>query len=83
MQKAGRSILSDILRKQMENLGYPSLSKFYGDHREIGYSYELLRQVVYGGRIPRAETLLAILSGTGRAGIDEFAAQSGKHSHRT
>lgn len=63
MQKAGRSILSDILRKQMENLGYPSLSKFYGDHREIGYSYELLRQVVYGGRIPRAETLLAILSG--------------------
>ncbi|HEY5765116.1 MAG TPA: hypothetical protein VIS30_03720, partial [Candidatus Deferrimicrobiaceae bacterium] len=55
MQKAGRSILSDILRKQMENLGYPSLSKFYGDHREIGYSYELLRQVVYGGRIPRAE----------------------------
>jgi len=62
MQKPGRSILSDILKKQIETLGYPSLKKFYADHREIGYSYELLRQVVHGGRIPRAETLLTILS---------------------
>lgn len=55
-------ILSEILRKRIEVLGYPSLTKFCANHREIGYSYELVRQVVYRGRIPRAETLLAILS---------------------
>lgn len=62
MRKTGNTILSDILRKQVEFLGYSSLTRFFADHREIGYSYELVRQVVYGGRIPRAETLLAILS---------------------
>ncbi len=56
-----RTILSKVLRKRLEILGYASLRKFHGDRRELGLSYELLRQVVYGGRIPRTETLLAIL----------------------
>ena len=45
----------------MEHLGYSSLKKLAEDRKEIPFSYELLRQVVYGGRIPRAETLLIIL----------------------
>ncbi len=53
--------LSKILRKRIENLGYSSLKKFAEDRKGFRYSYELLRQVVYGGRIPRAETLLEIL----------------------
>ena len=56
-----RSILSKVLRKRLEILGYTSLKKFHGDRRELGLSYELLRQVVYRGRVPRTETLLAIL----------------------
>ena len=56
-----RSILSKVLRKRLEILGYTSLKKFHGDRSDLGLSYELLRQVVYRGRIPRTETLLAIL----------------------
>lgn len=53
--------LSRILRKRIETLGYTSLKKFVEDKEDFRYSYELLRQVVYGGRLPRAETLLSIL----------------------
>ncbi|MBI5419339.1 MAG: ADP-ribosylglycohydrolase family protein [Deltaproteobacteria bacterium] len=56
-------ILSTILRKRIDGLGYSSLKKFYEDRKELDCSYELLRQVVYGGRIPRSETLLRILHG--------------------
>lgn len=56
-----RTILSKVLRKRLELLGYTSLKKFHGDRKDLGLSYELLRQVVYGGRVPRTETLLAIL----------------------
>ena len=56
-----RSILSKILRKRLETLGYASLRKFHGDRENLGLSYELLRQVVYEGRVPRTETLLGIL----------------------
>ncbi len=56
-----RTILSKVLRKRLETLGYASLKKFHGDREKLGVSYELLRQVVYKGRIPRTETLLAIL----------------------
>src|SRR5512143_1842885 len=56
-----RTILSKVLRKRLEILGYASLRKFHGDRKELGLSYELLRQVVYRGRVPRTETLLAIL----------------------
>ncbi|GAB4363101.1 MAG: hypothetical protein Kow00128_03560 [Deltaproteobacteria bacterium] len=63
MEEQGRSILSNILRKQIDVLGYPSLAKFHAHHREtIGCSYELARQVIHEGRVPRADTLLAILS---------------------
>ena len=61
MPPSEKLILTDILKKRIESLGYPSLKKFHQDHPEIGFSYELLRQVVYGGRVPRAETLLAVL----------------------
>lgn len=56
-----RSILSKVLRKRLETLGYASLRKFHGDREGLGLSYELLRQVVYEGRVPRTETLLGIL----------------------
>lgn len=61
MDDLSPSFLSKILRKRLEYLGYASLKKFADDRKEIRYSYELLRQVVYGGRVPRAETLLDIL----------------------
>lgn len=53
--------LSMVLRKRIETLGYTSLKKFIEDKKDFRYSYELLRQVVYDGRLPRAETLLSIL----------------------
>lgn len=56
-----KNILSKILRKRVESLGYVSLKKFYSDRKELCCSYELLRQVVYGGRVPRSETMLRIL----------------------
>ena len=61
MDKPDPSYLSIILRKRIATLGYSSLRKFAEDRKDFRYSYELLRQVVYGGRIPRAETLLHIL----------------------
>lgn len=63
MKKAGISTLSNILRKQIDALGYASLAKFFADHQgTIGCSYELVRQMVSAGRVPRADTLLAVLS---------------------
>ncbi|HEY7586698.1 MAG TPA: ADP-ribosylglycohydrolase family protein [Candidatus Deferrimicrobiaceae bacterium] len=61
MDEVPEYILSKILKKRIESLGYSSLKKFHSDRRELGCSYELLRQVVYGGRVPRSETLLRIL----------------------
>ena len=61
MDEPAPNLLSKILRKRVETLGYASLKKFAEDRKDFRYSYELLRQVVYGGRIPRAETLLSIL----------------------
>ena len=61
MDELTPNFLSKILRKRIENLGYSSLKKFVEDREDFRYSYELLRQVVYGGRVPRAETLLEIL----------------------
>src|SRR5574342_6738 len=61
MAEEKQTILSNVLRKRLEILGYASLKKFHGDRKELGLSYELLRQVVYGGRVPRTETLLSIL----------------------
>jgi ADP-ribosyl-[dinitrogen reductase] hydrolase len=55
------NILSKILKKRIESLGFASLKKFHSDRNELGCSYELLRQVTYGGRVPRSETLLRIL----------------------
>ena len=55
------TILSTLLKKRLKALGYPSLRKFHADRPGIGLSYEVLRQVVYGGHIPRPETLFRIL----------------------
>ncbi len=55
------NILSKILKKRVEALGYASLKKFHSDRKELGRSYELLRQVVNAGRVPRSESLLRIL----------------------
>ena len=61
MYEPNPNYLSKILRKRIGTLGYSSLKKFAEDRKDFRYSYELLRQVVYVGRIPRAETLLNIL----------------------
>jgi len=55
------TILSTLLKKRLKTLGYPSLRKFHADRPGLGLSYEVLRQVVYGGHIPRPETLFRIL----------------------
>ncbi len=55
------TILSTILKKRLDTLGYSSLKKFMSDRADLGFSYELLRQVAYKGRIPKSETLLRIL----------------------
>jgi ADP-ribosylglycohydrolase len=55
------TILSTLLKKRLKSLGYPSLRKFHADRPSLGLSYEVLRQVVYGGHIPRPETLFRIL----------------------
>lgn len=55
------TILSTLLKKRLKTLGYPSLRKFHTDRPGLGLSYEVLRQVVYGGHIPRPETLFRIL----------------------
>lgn len=54
-------ILSTILRKRLEFLGYGSLRRFHEDRPALEISYELLRQIVHEGRIPRTETLLRVL----------------------
>jgi ADP-ribosylglycohydrolase len=61
MGEASENILTKILRKRVESLGYASLRKFHLDRKELDCSYELLRQVVHAGRVPRSETLLRIL----------------------
>jgi ADP-ribosylglycohydrolase len=55
------TILSTLLKKRLKTLGYPSLRKFHADRPGLGLSYEVLRQVVYCGHIPRPETLFRIL----------------------
>jgi ADP-ribosylglycohydrolase len=55
------NILSSLLRKRLKNLGYLSLRRFHADRPGLGLSYEVLRQVVYTGRVPRPETLFRIL----------------------
>jgi ADP-ribosylglycohydrolase len=55
------TILSTLLKKRLKSLGYPSLRKFHADRPGLGLSYEVLRQVVYSGHIPRPETLFRIL----------------------
>ena len=55
------TILSNLLKKRLKTLGYPSLRKFHADRPGLGLSYEVLRQVVYCGHIPRPETLFRIL----------------------
>ncbi len=55
------ALLSNMLKKRLRMLGYPSLRKFHADRPGIALSYEILRQVVYGGHVPRPETLFRIL----------------------
>jgi ADP-ribosylglycohydrolase len=55
------NILSDVLRKRLKSLGYISLRRFHAEKPGLGLSYEVLRQVVYTGRVPRPETLFRIL----------------------
>lgn len=55
------NVLSDLLKKRLKTLGYPSLRKFHADRPGMGLSYEILRQVVYTGHVPRPETLFRIL----------------------
>jgi len=55
------NILSSLLRKRLKTLGYPSLRRFHAERPGLGLSYEVLRQVVYTGRVPRPETLFRIL----------------------
>lgn len=61
MRKVQENILSRILKKRVSELGYVSLLKFHADRKELRCSYELLRQVVYAGKVPRSESLLRIL----------------------
>ncbi len=61
MPKASSDILKKLLKNRLDTLGYASLKQFHADRRTLGLSYELLRQVIYAGRIPRSETLLRIL----------------------
>lgn len=62
MKEKGSSILSTILEKRIRELGFESLRKFYRSRQEpIGISYELFRQVLRSGRIPRPESLIPIL----------------------
>ena len=55
------TILSNLLKKRLKVLGYPSLRRFHADRPGLGLSYEVLRQVVYGGHVPRPETMFRIL----------------------
>jgi ADP-ribosylglycohydrolase len=61
MDEIADNVLSDLLKKRLKTLGYPSLRKFHADRPGIGLSYEILRQVVYTGHVPRPETLFRIL----------------------
>lgn len=61
MDSQNDTILSNLLKKRLKSLGYLSLRKFHADRPGLGLSYEVLRQVVYYGHIPRPETLFRIL----------------------
>ncbi|MBP2675319.1 MAG: ADP-ribosylation/crystallin [Deltaproteobacteria bacterium] len=61
MEIEPENILSNMLKKRLKTLGYPSLRKFHADRPGLGLSYEILRQVVYTGHVPRPETLFRIL----------------------
>jgi len=61
MDSQADTILSNLLKKRLKTLGYPSLRKFHADRPDVALSYEVIRQVVYCGHIPRPETLYRIL----------------------
>ena len=61
MEETLDNVLSTLLKKRLKTLGYPSLRKFHADRPSMGLSYEILRQVVYTGHVPRPETLYRIL----------------------
>src|SRR3989304_2726754 len=61
MESQTGTVLSTLLKKRLKTLGYPSLRRFHADPPGLGLSYEVLRQVVYCGHIPRPETLFRIL----------------------
>ena len=61
MEEQPDNVLSTLLKKRLKTLGYPSLRKFHADRPGMGLSYEILRQVVYTGHVPRPETLFRIL----------------------
>jgi poly(ADP-ribose) glycohydrolase ARH3 len=61
MEEKPETVLSNLLKKRLKTLGYPSLRKFHADRPGMGLSYEILRQVVYTGHVPRPETLFRIL----------------------
>ncbi|MEW6721018.1 MAG: ADP-ribosylglycohydrolase family protein [Thermodesulfobacteriota bacterium] len=61
MENDAETVLSTLLKKRLKTLGYPSLRKFHADRPGMGLSYEILRQVVYTGHVPRPETLFRIL----------------------
>ncbi len=61
MGEQPENVLSNLLKKRLKTLGYPSLRRFHADRPGMGLSYEILRQVVYTGHVPRPETLFRIL----------------------
>ena len=61
VEPESETLLSNLLKKRLKSLGYPSLRKFHADRPGLRLSYEVLRQVVYTGHIPRPETLFRIL----------------------
>jgi len=61
MGEQPENVLSELLKKRLKTLGYPSLRKFHADRPGMRLSYEILRQVVYTGHVPRPETLFKIL----------------------
>jgi ADP-ribosylglycohydrolase len=61
MDSRPETILSNLLKKRLKDLGYSSLRKFHRERPSLGLSYEALRQAVYGSHVPRPETLFRIL----------------------
>jgi ADP-ribosylglycohydrolase len=62
MTERSDAILANILARRIRELGFESIRKFHIAHRDrIDTSYELLRQIIQTGRVPRPESLLPIL----------------------